>query len=457
MKRLQVDHLWQNGEWLSPATIAIDNKGLIVDISQRRDQDSSGCQKLSGALVPSFVNAHSHSFQFLIAGLAEHNQTNSGDFWGWRDLMYQSLRYLTPERYEAAASQLFTLMLRYGYTHVVEFHYVHHDTNGRAYSSPLAMAEALIAAARKTGMKLTLVPVYYNQASFDQPIARSQRRFYFANINNYQKFVADLNTAYRSDRSLIIGSGVHSLRAASQDDLQQLLKNPPAAGPCHLHIAEQTKEVNDCLDAWGKRPVSWLLDHITLSRQHALVHATHLTEDECRALGTAEACVVLCPSTEANLGDGIFPFRDFANHGGNWAIGSDSQVGLDPWEELRWLDYAQRLALRQRHYRNYRGCQEQGTYLCQQAWIGGRQAAGLHDQPLTPGQPFDAILLQTNDPRLSHRAPDKFLSSVVFTGGSDLVTSVWVDGQPVWEKSQQGLSEQRAQPAFLELLNNEFK
>lgn len=426
MSLIEVEYLWQASGWLNPGWIETDTQGIILKISGQKPEQSI-TENFSGALIPSFVNAHSHAFQYLFAGLAENHQARTSDFWGWRSLMYQALTTITPEKLQVIATTVFQQMIRRGYAHVVEFHYLHRAPDGSFYSHCRAMADALIQAALNVGIGMTLVPVYYNRSSFDRPLEDGQKRFYFADIAEYQTFVRELHHVHHQTPNIQIGSGLHSLRVANQEDVISLMNQPPVTGPIHLHIAEQVKEVSDCLKHWGKRPVEWLLDHIELQSHHHLVHATHLTNSECDRLSRGPATVVICPSTEANLGDGIFPFAKFWSAGGHWSIGSDSQIGLCPLEELRWLDYTTRLQNRQRF--NYQGqiYGELGDHLCQSTWSAGNQAAGL-PAPLAVGSPLNACMIDLEHPRLIGKDPENWLSSLIFAGDQSIISRLFQAG-----------------------------
>lgn len=450
MGLIQVEYLWQAQGWLGPAWIKHDDSGKILEISSEKP-DGSVDQVFSGAMIPAFVNAHSHAFQYLISGLAENHNPGTSDFWGWRQLMYKALARLTPTDLKVAATTAFNQMLRRGYCHIVEFHYLQRDPNGEWYPEASAMADALIQAAAEVGMGITLIPVYYHQSSFDRPIEDGQKRFYFSSLEEYRTYVQSLHQAYQQHNHVLIGSGLHSLRTASQEEAIAILNEPAVAGPVHLHIAEQQKEVDDCLKHWGQRPMEWLLSNISLESHHHLVHATHLTKAECEELSQKDSTVVICPSTEANLGDGIFPFVEYWSQGGKWTFGSDSQVGLCPLEELRWLDYTMRLHRQKRFTYPSRVQGELGEQLCNMAWHAGNQAAGLAE-PLSPGSPLNACILDLEHPRLIGKDPGSWLSSLVFAGDHSLIAKLIQGGKVRFEKQ---LGEQeRAHPAYGALMKN---
>ena len=295
----------------------------------------------AGWRVPGIANLHSHAFQRAMAGLAERQTHPEDSFWTWRETMYRFAARFDPDTLHAVAAQLYVEMLEAGYTTVCEFHYLHHAPDGSAYADPAAMSRALIAAARETGIRLTLLPVLYMSGGFDgRPLGERQRRF----GHDVDGFLALLDML-RKDASdmLRIGCALHSLRAVPADAMRAVLAALPAQTPIHIHIAEQLGEVQDCINVRGARPVEWLLANAAVDAHWTLVHATHLDAPEVRGIAASGATVAICPTTEANLGDGLFPLRAYLDAGGAWGIGSDSQISVSPIEELRWLEYGQRL------------------------------------------------------------------------------------------------------------------
>ncbi|MHB8569498.1 MAG: formimidoylglutamate deiminase [Metallibacterium sp.] len=381
-----------------------------------------------GWVLPGLVNAHSHAFQRAMAGLAEHRVVHAGDaqdsFWSWRETMYAFAAGLDPETLHAVAAQVYVEMLEAGYTQVCEFHYLHHAPDGKAYAPASAMSAALIAAARETGIGLTLLPTLYMAGGFDRrPLAARQRRF----AHTLDAFL-DLLTELRAQQGpgLNVGIALHSLRAVPPQALAALLQSGLAArGPLHIHIAEQTAEIDDCLAARGQRPVAWLLDHAPIDARWCLVHATHMDTEETARLARSGAVVALCPSTEANLGDGLFPLDSYLDAGGRIAIGSDSNISISPVEELRWLEYGQRLIRRARNLAASAQQSHTGTRLYALALAGGRQAAGLDDAPL------DAALLHLDaaHPVLAERRPEEVLDTWIFAGNVPLLRDVCVGGR----------------------------
>ncbi|RZJ24265.1 MAG: formimidoylglutamate deiminase, partial [Brevundimonas sp.] len=301
-----------------------------------------------GVALPGLSNVHSHAFQRAMAGLTEaRGPTEGDDFWSWRALMYRFLDRGGPEEIEAITALAFAEMLEGGFTRVGEFHYLHNDPDGRTYADRGELAGRIAAAAEGTGIGLTLLPVFYAHAGFGgTPPAHGQRRF----INDIDSFATLMDESRRIASALpdaVVGVAPHSLRAVTPEEIAAVV--PMAGdGPVHIHAAEQTKEVQDCLDWSGARPVQWLLDNVGLDRRWCLIHATHLTADETTRMAASGAVAGLCPVTEANLGDGVFPAVDFLAQGGAFGVGTDSNVLIDAAGELRALEYSQRLTRRGR-------------------------------------------------------------------------------------------------------------
>jgi formimidoylglutamate deiminase len=296
---------------------------------------------------PGIANLHSHAFQRAMAGLAERRGDPADSFWTWREAMYRIAARFDPDSLHAVAAQLYAEMLEAGYTRVCEFHYLHHAPDGRPYADPAAMSDALVRAARDTGIRLTQLPVLYMAGGFDgRPLSARQRRFGF-DVDGYLRLLESLRA--RQDDMLRIGCALHSLRAVPAAAMREVLAALPEHAPVHIHVAEQVGEVQDCLALRGARPVEWLLANADVGRDWTLVHATHLEEHEIAGIARSGAVVALCPTTEANLGDGLFPMRDFLAANGRWGIGSDSHISVSPVEELRWLEYGQRLLSRHRN------------------------------------------------------------------------------------------------------------
>ncbi|MBS7455579.1 formimidoylglutamate deiminase [Coralloluteibacterium stylophorae] len=400
--------------------------GRIVRVEAGATADARA-ERLAIAL-PGLGNLHSHAFQRGMAGLAEHGGGRGDSFWTWRELMYRFLARLDPERMQAIAAMAYVEMLESGFTRVGEFHYLHHDSDGRPYADRAEMAARLAAAAQDTGIGLTLLPVFYAHAGFGgAPPSPAQRRLVH-DVDGFSALLEASATALRALPDAVLGLAPHSLRAVTPEELGALL--PLAAGPVHIHIAEQVKEVEDCVAWSGQRPVAWLLDHAEIGPRWCLVHATHMDAGECARLAASGAVAGLCPITEANLGDGLFPMRDFVAAGGRFGVGSDSNVLIDAAEELRLLEYGQRLAARARNVLVPDGRGSSGRFLYAGALAGGAQALGA-SAGLAVGAAADLVELDAAHPALAARDGDALLDSLVFAARGGAVRTVWRRGRRV--------------------------
>lgn len=421
MKSYRFRALLNNDGWLENPTVSLDDTGKIVSISQ----DETDVEFINGYALPAFQNAHSHAFQFAMAGLAE-NHAGSDDFWSWREMMYRLAMNLTPDEMKAIAAMLYAELVRHGYSNVAEFHYVHHDTNGKPYNNLATIGEALIEAASEAGIKITLVPIFYQKGGFGVEPNERQKRFISKSFDDYAKlFEASRETCKRYEGANI-AVGIHSLRAVETQDILRSVHELPSDIPFHLHISEQLKEVEDCLAFLGKRPVEWLLENVELNERFHLVHATHLTETETQKLAESKATVVLCPSTEGNLGDGIFPLRKFQSFGGAWSIGTDSHIGLNPLEELRLLDYGQRLISHKRNtFPN-----DSGLNSITNSIVAGRRAMNNFEQNFfAVGASFDACIIKADEPLLSNTKPENLASAIVYAADASQIYGTFVGGK----------------------------
>ncbi len=369
--------------------------------------------------LPGMVNLHSHAFQRGMAGLAERAGSGDDSFWTWRDVMYRFLDRLTPDDVEAIATMAYVEMLEAGYTRVVEFHYLHHDIDGRPYANVAEMAERIAAAAATTGIGLTLLPVFYSHGGFGgQPAAPGQRRF-INDLDQFLKLHDASGTAIAGLPKAVLGFAPHSLRAITIQQLNEALLAIPA-GPVHIHIAEQEKEVADCLGWSNKRAVEWLLDAVHVNARWCLIHATHMTALEMQRVAGSGAVVGLCPITEANLGDGIFPAVEYRKLGGRFGIGTDSNVLISLADELRTLEYGQRLRDRRRNRLADPGMSI-GRALFDATLSGGCQAAGV--TTASTGQ----ILLEKTRVELAGRSGDNILDAWLFASARPLIAEVTVE------------------------------
>lgn len=385
-------------------------------------------------VLPGMVNLHSHAFQRALGGLTEVAGDGPDSFWTWRDLMYRFAARITPGQIEAIAAQLFAECLRHGYTSLCEFHYLQRDVDGAAYARPAETAERVAAAGQATGMGLTLLPVLYSHAGFgEKPLAPAQARFR-TNVDEVLGIVEAL--APLRGGQLEVGAAPHSLRAATIDQIRALASGLPAGRPLHIHIAEQQGEVEQSLAHAGRRPVEYLMDHVALDARWCLVHATHLNEAEVVALAKSGAVAGLCPTTEANLGDGLFPLAPFIEAGGRFGVGSDSHVSQSPVEELRWLEYGQRLLHQKRNVAHTPAQRDVADFLWQAALHGGAAAAGRRVGRLEAGSRADLLVLDEDHPNLDGVVEAEVLGRVVFCGNDNLMRDVLCGGRWVVENGR---------------------
>ena len=378
----------------------------------------------AGIAVPGMANLHSHAFQRGMAGLAERAGPEEDSFWTWREVMYGFLDRLGPDDVEAIAGQLYVEMLEAGFTAVGEFHYLHNDPRGRAYADPAELAERIVAASETTGIALTHLPVLYHQGGFGAaPPTPGQRRF----VMDVEALLGLAQTLRARHPDLVVGAAPHSLRAVTPESLRRLVE-ACGNGPLHIHAAEQEKEVRDCLAWSGRRPVRWLLDEVGLDARWCLVHCTHLDEGEVRDLAASTAVVGLCPVTEANLGDGIFRGVDYLASGGRFGIGSDSHIRIDLADELRSLEYSQRLRDRRRNRLAAPG-HSVGRTLFEKALSGGAQALAQDMGAIVVGRRADIVTLDPEHPALVGRSGDALLDGWIFAARTPPVDTVRVGGR----------------------------
>lgn len=416
---------WVDGAWAFDVRLDVAADGAWRAITPHGTAD--GATVLAGPVLPGIVNAHSHAFQRAMAGLTEQG-SGTDDFWSWRDRMYRAALRITPAQLEAIATQLYAELLAGGYTQVCEFHYLHNDTHGRPYADPLEMSLALVRAAQATGMGLTLLPTLYMRSGFGAAGLRDDQRRFAGTPDSVLRIAQAVNALNLPHVNA--GVALHSLRAVDPGALAEAAQAARAAGwPVHIHIAEQVQEVSDCLAHHGRRPIEWLLDHVNVDARWNLVHATHTTPPELQGLHATGASIVICPSTEANLGDGVFDYPGWAGVGGRWAIGSDSHVTRRATEELRLLEYAQRFTRRQRNIAAQAGGGgSSAALLFQGALRGGSGAAGAALGGLVPGQRADFCVLDPNAPALAGIPAGHVLDAAVFSSPDTALSAVHVAG-----------------------------
>jgi formimidoylglutamate deiminase len=409
--------------------IEVDNAGRITAVAPGAPGPGT---VLRGVAVPGMPNLHSHAFQRAMAGLAERAGPEGDDFWSWRETMYRFLARLGPDEVEAIAAQLYVELLKQGYTAVAEFHYLHNDPSGKPYADPAELAHRIVAAAVSSGIGLTLLPVLYQTSQFGgAPPTDGQRRFVLG-TEVFLELVSRLIARHGRDPQLRIGVAPHSLRAVTPEALREAVAGAnalDATAPIHIHVAEQVKELQDCLAWSGKRPIQWLLEHAPIDARWCLVHGTQSSEGELRALAATRAVVGLCPTTEANLGDGIFPLPAWLESGGTFGIGTDSNVARSPIEELRWLEYVQRLVARRRNIGERRPGASTGAARYRRALAGGAQASGRAIGAIEPGRRADIVLLDPDHPALFGRSGDTLIDAWIFAASGNPVRDVMVGGR----------------------------
>jgi formimidoylglutamate deiminase len=402
--------------------------------SARRD----GAELMRGIAVPGLPNLHSHAFQRGMAGLAECRGPGADSFWTWREVMYRFLDRLTPDQVETIAAFAYLEMLEAGFTAVGEFHYLHHDVDGAPYGDIGEMAARISAAAAETGIGLTLLPSFYGYGGFGaRTPAPGQRRF-FNDPDRFLRLLARTREIAAQVPGARLGIAPHSLRAVTPETLQIVCEALPA-GPIHIHAAEQTREVDECVTALGARPVEWLLDHAEVDKRWCVIHATHSTEREISALASSGAVAGLCPLTEASLGDGIFNAVGYVGADGRFGIGTDSNIQIDAGAELRQLEYGQRLTRRARNVLAVQAGQSTGRRLVEAALAGGAQALQRPIGALAAGLRADIVLLDGEHPDFACRHGDQWLDAWIFVAGRAAVSSVLIGGDLVVEAGRHRL------------------
>ena len=418
---------WVGSGWSKDVLLTVNAQGLwqevVADASAEMQRDAT---RLSGPVIPGLVNAHSHAFQRAIAGLTERRSSSGqDDFWSWRERMYSAANRITPQQLEAIATQLYVEMLAGGYTQVCEFHYLHNDVDGAPYADPLEMSLALVRAAQRAGIGLTLLPTLYMRSGFAATGLREDQRRFASTPDSVLRIAGSIN---RLQGAGLVNAGValHSLRAVGEAALNDVAAAMKASGgPVHIHIAEQVQEVDDCIVQSGQRPIEWLLSHAAVDAHWNLVHATHTTAAELLGVHQCAASIVICPTTEANLGDGVFDLPGHAGQGGHWSIGSDSHVSRHAMEELRLLEYSQRLTLRRRNV------MAAAAALFNGALAGGRAATQLPLGGISPGVRADFVVIDRDSSSLLGVPADYLMDAMVFSSPSARHSEVYVAGRRV--------------------------
>ena len=432
MKLLAAHALLPEG-WAAEVLIDIDGAGRIVAVRPAPAAGERAFERLDGFVVPGMANLHSHAFQRAMAGLAEARTSATDSFWTWRDLMYRFAARITPEQVHDIAAHLYVEMLKAGFTAVAEFHYLHHDAGGARFADPGETSHRLIAAAAEAGIAILHLPVLYAHGGFGaKPPAEGQARFVMG-ADEYEALLRALHERYWRAPDVVIGCAFHSLRAVDPPLMRATLaalERIDAAAPIHIHVAEQRAEVEECLAWSGARPVQWLLDNAAIDRRWCLVHATHLDAAEVARLAASGAVAGLCPTTEANLGDGLFPAESYlgGESPGRFGIGTDSHVEVGVAGELRMLEYGQRLALRRRAVLATAARPSPGRRVYEDAARGGAAALGLEAGRIVAGARADLVVLDPGRAPLWNKAPAEALDAWIFAGGHECVRDVMVGG-----------------------------
>ena len=421
--------------WLKDVSVSITDTGAFGALVQ--DDNPNGYPVISNPVVPGMPNLHSHSFQYAMAGLSEVRRNPVDSFWSWREMMYYFAHNVSPEDLQAITAKLYMDLLKGGYTEIVEFHYLHNDADGSYYARPEELSAAIISAANQTGLSLTHLPVFYAHANFGGMSPQdAQRRF----INSRDQYLRMIETLKRQQSAYHLGIAPHSLRAVTEGEmswLMELRQDLLPGCPVHIHVAEQTKEVEDSLAHSGKRSVTALMDQAPVDAAWCLIHATHLDDSEVAAIASSGATVGLCPMTESNLGDGIFRAVDYLAAGGHFGIGSDSNICTQAVQELRTLEYSQRLLHRQRNVLCTMESPNVGSYLWQSSAIGGARAAGRSIGRIAEGCRADFVELSyEKQGNMAAVSPEAVLDFHIFSGQKAEISSVYVEGRMIIDDGQ---------------------
>jgi formimidoylglutamate deiminase len=428
-RELFFDHALLPTGWAQHVRVEVID-GTIASVAGGSPRE--GAERIAGIAVPGLPNLHCHAFQRALAGLAECRGPETDSFWTWREVMYHFLERLSPDDVEAIAAFAYIEMLETGYTTVGEFHYLHHDVDGRPYADVGEMATRIAAASSETGIGLTLLPSLYVNGGFGgAPPAAGQRRF-VNDPEGFLRLVERTSAIMKNLPAARIGVAPHSLRAVAPEALRMVCRDAPA-GPIHIHAAEQVKEVEECVVALGRRPIEWLIENAGLDSRWCVIHATHTTKQEVRSLAGSGAVAGLCPLTEASLGDGTFDAAEYLAAGGRFGVGTDSNIQIDAAAELRQLEYGQRLAQRARNVMTVRQGESTGRRLFVDAAAGGARALQRPTGALDSGLRADIVVLDADHPDLGSRSGDRWLDAWIFVVGRAAVRTVLVGGKVVVE------------------------
>ncbi len=420
--------------WAMNVAIEVDGSGNILSVNVGRESKN----RISGCLVPGIVNLHSHAHQRAMAGLTERAGHNTDSFWTWRKQMYNFLNVIEPQHLQAIAAQLYVEMLKVGYTHVAEFQYLHHQSNGERFDNIAEMSLQTLSAALEVGIGITNLPVLYQYSGFGAKEAKEQQCRFVNGTDDYLKIVESVIDESRGYETVNTGIAAHSLRAVTKESFKEVLDSWSMGfgSPVHIHIAEQLKEVEECVSLCGTTPVEYLFDHFPVDESWCLIHATHMNEKELKTVANSGAVVGICPTTEANLGDGVFNATGYIESGGLFGIGSDSHISISPIEELRWLEYSQRLRYHSRNLLSGSVNKNTGSNLLALATKGGAKACAQNSGRIEVGQRADFIVLQADHALLYERFRNEIIDSWIFSGNQNTVRDVYVGGQQVIKNGQ---------------------
>jgi len=433
---LFAEHAYLPGGWRRDVLLEWDVDGNLTTVEPDTRDVPASVARAAGPVMPGMPNLHSHAFQRAMAGLTEYRGSSAtgatDNFWSWRDLMYRFAARISPEGLASVAQWLYIEMLKAGYTSVCEFHYVHHTPDGGRYGNPAELAQRVVDAASASGIGMTMLPVLYQYSGFGARAPRDDQRRFINTPGSLLELLGALRAARPENAALRYGVAPHSLRAVSEQSLRELLGGLDGSAPVHIHIAEQTAEVDACVETEGARPVQWLLDRFDVDSRWCLVHATHVDANETLALAKSGAVAGLCLTTEANLGDGLFPAQEYLDAKGRIGVGSDSHIGVDWRAELRLLEYGQRLTRRQRNVLASAQTPYVADRLFDAALEGGAQATGRATGALQVGHRADWLVLDPNHASIAEHAPSAWLSGVVFCEhGETPIRDVYAGGDKV--------------------------
>lgn len=419
-----------DGRWVEDAVFHIGGDGVIAAVDAESTLPDAVDETVRGIAIPGMVNVHSHAFQRALAGLAEYQTSETDSFWTWRKLMYEFVEQTTPEVMHAVAAGLYRELVRHGYTWVGEFHYVHTGPGGVLYDDPCCMSDALIAAAQDAGIGICLLPVLYQRGGFrDEPLDGAQRRFRLSD-DQFANLVSSLRARWADAANVGVGIAFHSLRAVAVGSIDTALSALRHRDDCpvHIHVGEQQAEVDECISVTGRRPVEYLMSEVQLDPRWCLIHATHVSAHELSNMIDAQVVAGLCPTTEANLGDGVFPAAEFLSAGGRFAVGSDAHVSVSPRSELRLLEYGQRLTQQRRAILGTAD-RSTGMRLYEDAATGGAQAIGVNTGALRPGSRADLVVLDADHPTIGNATGDRIADKFIFCDAGNPVQRVMVGGR----------------------------